>query len=213
MSLMRIEDFGRGMTRSHAFGTGDMGKAEASARIPFRVAFLLTLLVVFGGIGLSQTPSITENPVVAKRGLASRGEALFTGKVRLRNGGPACISCHSVAGIPFPNGGTLGPNLTNAYKKLGPQGIQPAMRTLYFNVMTPIYDRHPLTPEEQTDLIAFFQEAASAPPAREDTQILVGISLAGCVVFLVIIHAVWQDRLKSVRRALVQRARRQEKAS
>lgn len=142
---------------------------------------------------------------------ASRGEELFVGKVKFRNHGPACASCHSIAGLPFPNGGTLGPDLTKTYQKLGPQGIQPAMRTLFFNVMTPIYDQHPLTPEEQRDLIAFFEETTSVPPARGSTQIVVGISLVGCVVLLVITGAFWHDRLKPARKTLIERARRQEK--
>lgn len=190
-----------------------MSKTPRHSQILFWVVFLLALLIVFGGIGLGQTSSITEteNVALAEQGVASRGEALFTGKVRFRNRGPACASCHSIAGLAFPNGGTLGPDLTGAYRKLGPQGIQPAMRTLFFNVMTPIYDQHPLTPEEQSDLIAFFEETTSVQPPRGNTQVIVGISLVGCVALLVITGAVWHNRLKSVRKTLVERARRQEK--
>jgi len=213
------------------FGTGDRDKAEifelggcnsaprSSREAPrgrqtlFRVTSFLTLLLTFAGTGRGQASSITGNQAMLRQGSAGLGEALFAGKVRFRNGGPACASCHSIAGIPFPNGGTLGPDLTNAYQKLGPQGMQPAMETLFFRVMTPIYDQHPLTPEEQSDLIAFFQEAASGRAPRGNTQIIAGISLAGCVLLLVIANAVWHDRLKSVRRSLVERARRQEKIS
>ncbi len=190
-----------------------MSETSRRDRIPFRSATLLALLIIFPGISTAQTSSIAENQAMPKQGVASRGEALFTGKVRFRNRGPACASCHSIAGLPFPNGGTLGPDLTNAYQKLGPQGIQPAMRTLFFRVMTPIYDQHPLTLDEQSDLIAFFEETASAPPPRGSTPIVVGISLVGCVVLLVITGAVWHDRLKSVRKILIERARRGEKVS
>src|SRR3989337_709452 len=45
------------------------------------------------------------------------GRALFTGARRLENGGPACMSCHSVAGLGALGGGALGPDLTLAYNK------------------------------------------------------------------------------------------------
>lgn len=157
-----------------------------------------------------QRPPTQQDYAAPQEGSASRGEALFIGKVRFRNGGPPCMSCHSIAGLPFPNGGTLGPDLTKSYRKLGPQGMQPAMQTLFFKVMTPIYDPHPLTSEEQWDLIAFFQEAASGQGPRWNTQIIAGVSIVGLVLLLVITGLVWQDRLKSVRRTLVERAARQE---
>jgi hypothetical protein len=169
------------------------------------------LLIAFAAAGWGQAPVFAEGQAAPQQGSASRGEELFIGKVRFRNGGPACVSCHSVAGIPFPNGGTLGPDLTKAYQKLGPQGIRPAMQTLFFNVMTPIYDQHPLTVREQSDLIAFFQETTSAQAPRGKTRIVVGIGLVGCAALLVITGAAWHDRLRSVRRTLVERAGRREK--
>jgi len=33
-----------------------------------------------------------------------RGKEFFAGHRPLRNGGPACSSCHSIAGLAFPNG-------------------------------------------------------------------------------------------------------------
>lgn len=60
------------------------------------------------------------------------GEALFTGQRRFQNGGPPCATCHSVATLPFPSGGTMAPDLTHEYSKLGPEGMHYALRTLYF---------------------------------------------------------------------------------
>ncbi|MGH9449459.1 MAG: c-type cytochrome [Terriglobia bacterium] len=142
-------------------------------------------------------------------GSPGAGEELFAGKVHFRNGGPACASCHSIAGLPFPNGGTLGPDLSGVYHKLGPQGTQTAMQTLYFHVMTAIYDPHPLTVQERADLIAFFKQAATQPKPRWNTQIIVLIGFIGFLILLSITHFVWRDRLKSVRRAMVERATRQ----
>jgi cytochrome c peroxidase len=190
-----------------------MPEAPSQHRTLCGVTILLTSAVTLASTASGQVPSTPQDQGMPKQESVSPGEALFVGKVRFRNGGPACASCHSIAGLPFPNGGTLGPDLTNIYQKLGPQGMQPAMQTLFFRVMTPIYDPHPLTSEEQSDLIAFFQET---PPGRApggNTQIIAGVSLAGCVILLLITSAVWHERLKSVRRTLVERARRQEKIS
>ncbi|MGH9448362.1 MAG: c-type cytochrome, partial [Terriglobia bacterium] len=114
-----------------------------------------------------------------------------------------------IAGLPFPNGGTLGPDLTGVYHKLGPQGIETAMKTLYFHVMTSIYDQRPLTLQERADLVAFFEEAASKPTPRLNTQLIALIAFIGFLILLSITRFVWRDRLKSVRRTMVERAMRQ----
>ncbi len=137
------------------------------------------------------------------------GRELFTGKIRFRNGGPACASCHSIAGLPFPNGGTLGPDLTGVSRKLGPHGLEVATKTLYFHVMTAIYDTHPLTLEERADLVAFFDQAATQPKPRLNTQIVALIAFVGFLTLLSITHFMWRDRLKSVRRKMVERAARE----
>ena len=137
---------------------------------------------------------------------AARGRDLFTGETRLANGGPACISCHSVAGVDFPDGGTLGPDLTHSYRKLGPEGTHAAMQTLFFKVMTPIYGPRPLTPDEQADLLAFLQQAESQPVSQESTVTILGISLVGGAILVWITGALGRRRVRSVRRALVARA-------
>lgn len=83
------------------------------------------------------------------------------------------------------------------------------MKTLFFRVMTPIYDPHPLTLQEQSDLIAFFQQAGSKPPPKYDTQEVVVIAFIGFLILLAISGYVGRKRLRPVRRGLVERARRQ----
>lgn len=150
-----------------------------------------------------------QNIPLAASGSATAGERLFIGAARFRNGGPACISCHSIAGLPFPNGGTLGPDLTHAYKKLGPAGTQSAIQTLYFKVMSQIYGAHPLLPDEQADIMSYLEHAESAAQPEWNTQILLLAALALCAVFIALTGFLWRDRVRSVRRALVERATRQ----
>jgi len=103
----------------------------------------------------------------------------------------------------------MAPDLTHAYKKLGPRGTQVAMQTLFFSVMAPIYNVHPLVPEEQADLVAFLKEAQAKPESQWNTPILLLIALLlGCVL-VALTGFLWKDRVKSVRRALVERATRQ----
>ena len=142
----------------------------------------------------------------APPGSHSRGESLFMGETHFLNRGPACISCHSIAGLPFPNGGTLGPNLTHTYTRLGLRGTEAALQTLYFGVMAPIYGDHPLAPEEQRDLMAFLKQSEARPETPWSTQILILIALTLAGLFVAITGFFWKDRVRWVRRALVARA-------
>lgn len=155
----------------------------------------------------AQSQALIEETLPA--GSVRRGKALFAGQIRFRNGGPPCSSCHSVAGLAFPSGGTLGPSLTPVYRKLGPEGTAAALKTLFFPAMTAIYDPHPLTAEEQSDLLAFFQEASAEPQPRSNTAAVALAGFLGFCLLLVITRFVWRDRLRSVRERLLERARTQ----
>ncbi len=141
-------------------------------------------------------------------GSATRGRELFAGRVKFANGGPPCAACHSLAGLPFPGGGTLGPDLTREYSKLGPDGMQTAMQTLYFPTMVPVYDRRPLTSGEQADLIAYFQQTNDHAASARNTVIIIALGIAVFVALLIITGLAWRDRLISVRGRLVARAKR-----
>lgn len=142
----------------------------------------------------------------ALRGSPSRGESLFMGRTHFHNRGPACIACHSIAGLSFPNGGTLGPNLTHTYSTLGPRGTEAAFQTLSFGVMAPIYIDRQLVPQEQADMMAFLKQRDTQPETKWNTQILILIALSLAGLFVVITGFFWKDRVRSVRRALVARA-------
>ena len=139
-------------------------------------------------------------------GSPEAGKALFTGVVHFANGGPACASCHSTAGLDFPGGGSMGPDLTVVYSKLGPDGLNSALETLYFPAMTPIYVYRPLTQDERHNLFAFFQNL-SRQQAEAPMPAIGGIALAGLVILLAATGIAGRHRLKPVRRRLVERAR------
>ncbi len=100
----------------------------------------------------------------------------------------------------------MGPDLTGVYSKLGPDGLNSALETLYFPAMTPIYVYSPLTQDERRSLFAFFQ-SLSRQQAEAPMPAIGGIALAGLVILLAATGVAGRHRLKPVRRRLVERAR------
>lgn len=152
-------------------------------------------------------------PLVAaaqdQRGAAAdRGRLLFAGTARLANGGPACAECHDVAGLPFPHGGSVGPDLTRSYSKYGPEPLETVLSTLYFPTMQALFAQRVLTQEERRDLSAFFQRADALPAPRSATPVFAAAGIAGAIGLLGVAGFRWRSRLRGVRRSLVSEARR-----
>lgn len=144
--------------------------------------------------------------VGSQSGSIAAGRALFLGTVRFQNGGPACSACHSVSGLAFPEGGTMGPDLTRVYSKMGPEGLNSALETLFFPAMTPLFRYRPLTSNERRDLAALLESADRQQPATR-TPAIAAISLAGFFILIVATGVAGRHRVRSVRRALLERAR------
>ncbi len=161
---------------------------------------IVLLWLLLAASGAAQTGAGTGSP--------EAGKALFTGAVRLTNGGPACASCHTFSGIGFPGGGSMGPDLTDAYSKLGPEGLDSSLETLYFPAMAPLYAYRPLTPNERRDVAALLQSASRRQPESATAEVA-GIGLLGLVALIIVTGAAGRRRLKPVRRRLVERARLQ----
>lgn len=130
------------------------------------------------------------------------GRMLFTGEKGFVNGGPPCISCHSV-GIGALGGGTLGPNLISGPNlKGGPAPTNPLINSMWINnastpVMGPIFSRKNITNEEVDHLKAFFTSIADQPPASTKTGVFIGVSAAGFVGVLIFFGIVWSNRFRN----------------
>jgi len=151
-------------------------------------------------------PALVEQPGATSGGDAAVGAALFTGQRRFQNGGPPCANCHTVATLPFPSGGTMAPDLTHEYSKLGPEGMHYALRTLYFPAMNALFLKRQLTDQEERDLSALFASADSAKQVKSHTGLFGGAAVLG---FLVLVGITWisgRGRVHSVRRKLLRRA-------
>ena len=157
------------------------------------------------GSAAARAPEPSGRP--AGEGSPRSGADLFSGAVRFENGGPPCASCHAVASIPFPNGGSLGPDLTGVFAKYGAAALGPLLAALPFPTMAPIFRERLPTANEQRDLEAFLEEAGKTPKPAGEAAALVLAASAGCVALLGLSAVVWRRRLGSVRKALVREMR------
>jgi mono/diheme cytochrome c family protein len=171
-----------------------------------RAEALLTLIEAESKLEKSQFVGlqITDRPFTPDE--IEAGRRLFRGSQRLANGGPACVSCHTMRAVAALGGGRLGPDLTRVFERLEDRRNMAAWLTAPATpVMQPVFRKHNLQPEEILPLVAFFEHSAkeggedqSAAPL---TFLLIG--LAGAVAALVILDSAWKGRFRSVRRALV----------
>ncbi len=144
----------------------------------------------------------TAPPATEIQGSASAGWILFTGGKRFEKGAPACIACHNAGKRGTFGGGTLGPDLTKAYSKYGRDGIITVLSSLPFPTMRPIFAQRMLTPQEQADLRAFFEEIDAQSPS----QMTLGVALmafSGFVGLMLAFQVVWKDRLTGIRGRLL----------
>lgn len=129
-----------------------------------------------------------------------RGRALFNGSLALTNGGTACIACHSVQGASPLGGGSLGPDLTQVYTRLGDPGLASALVGLPFPTMQGIFNTRPLTTGEQSDLYAFLVDADGQPArAQNSTAVWFWVTGAlGALLLLGIMALLWPRQRKSI---------------
>lgn len=144
-------------------------------------------------------PAETAAPGV---GDSETGKLLFTGDDNLENGGPACISCHTIAGIGSLGGGAMGPDLTGAAARYG-DGLPAVIQGAAFPTMQPLFANNPITAQEAADLSAFITTAPEAERPGGAVGKLLLLGFGGAIALLAIGLLVWRKRLTGVRRPLV----------
>lgn len=156
----------------------------------------------FQGIRLSERPLTSEDVVT--------GQKLFVGTTKLKNGGPACNACHNVQGLSGFGGGGLAPDLTTVMERYGGRKTLATWLTAPATpTMQSVFKAHPLDPEEVLPLVAYFQNTLQRNPEDPSTARLnfVLVGLAGALLVLALFDVIWNNRLRSVRRALVREKR------
>ena len=180
----------------------DLGITEA------QIGPLLAYLGFAATTAPKPSPTPAPAPKPTPKGSEARGKHLFTGADRLSAGGPACLSCHSVAGVGALGGGALGPDLTGAYAKYGgAQGLTSALTAMTFPTMAPIFTGKQLTAAERADLVAFLAVAPTQERTAGAVGKLAGLSAVLAAVIVLAAVVVWRRRLGGVREPLVSRAR------
>ncbi|MCC6758957.1 MAG: cytochrome c [Candidatus Omnitrophica bacterium] len=133
----------------------------------------------------------------------SQGQKLFRGQKTLKNGGPACISCHY-----FVNeGGSLGLDLTTIKDRSSAVVLQSAIESANYKVMKPIYEQRKITLEESLHLAEYLShpEKVNSRLAPAQEQIVKGAGL-GFVVFLALLWLLNRQRKGRTRENLIKRS-------
>jgi mono/diheme cytochrome c family protein len=141
------------------------------------------------------------------------GRAIFSGAQQLKNGGPACVSCHTMRGLGGLSGGRLGPDLTLVYERLqGRKGLGAWLGNPASPTMTPVFRKAPLHGDDILPLLAYFEDSAKKGGSDDTTARLnfLLMGMGGTVIGLVVLDGIWKKRLRGVRRQLVHKTRGEE---
>ena len=146
-------------------------------------------------------------------GDVDNGWRVFTGRVKLQNGGTACISCHSIKGVGLFGGGTLGPDLTGVNLKYRDPELIAILQNPNFPVMGTVFGTHALSNEEIVQLFALFQNAklVNPMPATQagittlDPKFFI-VGVGAMLLVLTLMNLAWRKRSRGVREELVRTA-------
>jgi len=119
---------------------------------------------------------------------------VFIGALPLKNGGPACISCHTVRGIGELGGGTLAPDLTTVFERYsGRRTLSTWLSAPLTPTMQANFSNKPVDAEEVLALVAFFQETLQRTPEDVSTlRLTFVLSMCGIARFIFAsFHVVW----------------------
>ncbi len=186
--------------QEYGFPMPNLGVSEEEAR-----SILAFIDSQSGGPPVATTPAQSGTlTVLPVQGDSKAGKNLFVGTIPLKNGGPACVSCHNVSGIGVIGGGTVGKDLTGTYKGMGEAGVLAILKTYPFPMMKEIYTIKPITDDEAGNISAFLKEtgAAGGPSSANQPTFLIA-SAAGALLLIGILEFLWRGRLDGVRRSLV----------
>ncbi len=140
---------------------------------------------------------------------AQHGQSIFSGAVTLRGGGPACISCHTIAGIGGLGGGRLGPDLAGVSARLGgANGLRNWLGAPPTAQMQATFGAHPIAEDEVIGLVAYLETAGATGPSPKTTGLFAGLGLVGALFNLLLFGGIWKRRLRGVRAPMVQAAKK-----
>ncbi len=152
----------------------------------------------FAGMQISDRPFTPEDIL--------QGKKIVLGERALVNGGPPCVSCHTLKGLAPLGGGRLAPDLTRVCERLsGRKNLGAWLSAPATPTMQSVFKTHALRPEEILPLVAYFESTARAG-GQDDSPALLNfflLGLGGAGLSLVIFDSAWKRRFRAVRRPLV----------
>jgi putative heme-binding domain-containing protein len=196
-----------------------------------QVESIVSYLESIGGNSANPVETNAVNPVETEKPIAEttntltgdplKGQKLFAGMTHFSNGGPACMSCHTVNTVGTLRGGTLGPNLTHVVDRYTLEGLKGVLPSLPYPTMQGIYEGKLLTESEQADLLSFFNQANQSDLGNRGQGIrtseikglfssvsptvkFILLGIGGFFLLALIGQLTWRDRLSGVRQRLLQ---------
>ena len=160
-----------------------------------------------GGSGAAESAG----PVISERAFteadSTMGRQLFLGETPLANTGPSCVSCHALGTLGGLGGGRLGPDLTQAFDRLGGRkGLGIWLSNPPTPTMQSLFSKHALQPDEILALLAAIDDASqrSQPAGASLTWKFFLFGFVGMLVGLAVIQLAWRGRFRAVRQVMVQ---------
>lgn len=143
------------------------------------------------------------------------GRKYFTGEMRFKNGGPACVSCHNIEGVGGFGGGSLASGIGSGFSSLnkaherngGDAGLVSVLSNPQFVVMKNAFAQNPLAQEEVVAVTAYLGDVSAntkeEPGSVGMILLLALLSLAGTGLLIFGFDRIWNKRLRNVRKTLV----------
>lgn len=165
---------------------------------------ILLVGVVFGFSSLDAQAAdrkLTEAEMIGKK--------YFEGSASFQNGGPSCISCHSVRNKSVATGGLLAKDLTDVYSRLN-EGLTQWLAAPAFPAMAASYQNNPLTENERVKLTAFLKytdevkDVYKNVPNGQTPMVIAGVG--GLFSILILIGIIWfKQKRKMVKQEIFDR--------
>ncbi len=154
----------------------------------------------------ASAPVTASNLAEPVAGDPALGRLLFQGNTRFANGGPSCNSCHDVAHEDVIGGGILAKDLTTVFSRLGGPGVRAVVGSPPFPVMQRAFQDRPLTEQEVSALVAFFEQTdvkqSLHQPLDYGRRLFVA-GVAGAVLLLGLYSLIWRRRRRGAVNASV----------
>ncbi len=167
---------------------------------PEEIQAVSTYVVELSLSGPSTAPTTT---MPVGEGTAAVGENLFTGSSLLSNGGVACIACHQSGQYDRLGGPGLGINLDGIVQDYGKSGFISAITDPVVAPMIAVFEDHPITEQEATDLAAYLEAATADTSSGSSVDLLVVVAIIGFIILIFITAVV----IKGPQNAYVEKLR------